>query len=75
VQLILAKAVDHKKVMMEILNKGLAEANYLVTREEGYTKKDLEYEMDISVKTYGDQKMWDEWFDNHIEKIRKRNKK
>ena len=61
------KAVDHKKEMrMEILNKGLAEANYLVTREKGYTKKDIEHEMDISVKTYGDQKMWNKWFENHI---------
>ena len=51
---------------MEILNKGLAEANYLVTREKGYTKKDIEHEMDISVKTYGDQKMWNKWFENHI---------
>ena len=63
------------KVMMEILNKGLAEANYLVTREEGYTKKDLEYEMNISVKTYGDAETWSKWFNEHVEKIRNKGTK
>ena len=75
-QLTLAKAVDpQKKVKRMVVNKGLAEANYLVTRTEGYTTKDIEHEMNISVKTLGDQEKWTQLFMRHIEKIRKRNKK
>ena len=60
---------------MTVFNKGLAEANYLVTREKGYTKKDIQHEMDISVKTYGDGELWSKWFINKANEIRKKRKK
>ena len=60
---------------MERLSKGLAEANYLVTRIKGYTTKDIEHEMNISVKTLGDQEKYTQLFMRHVEKIRNRNKK